>query len=144
MGSFIQGSFRGACDASPDDLKAAQQELKGLKARGHGATPRATELRKKIAHLKLIVGKAYDAGGQWSRTSLSTFSKMAGEHRRDKANEAAGRKFRVWGLLKSGAKASKPTTHANGNPWFTKEEADHFKTSLESMNPGRKWVVEEG
>lgn len=84
---------------------------------------------------------ALDAGGQWSRTSLSTFSQMANQHRRDQSNAARGADYVVYGLLKSGARASKPTSKPNGNPRMTEQEANEYKSYLEQLNPGKKWVV---
>jgi hypothetical protein len=75
--------------------------------------------------------------GTFSRTSPNVFGKLAGEARREKGNEAAGRNTLVYKLKKDGSRSNSPFASEQ----FTPEDADKKIKYWEGLNPGSKFVA---
>lgn len=49
--------------------------------------------------------------------------------------------YNVFAVTKSGMPSKTASRDYNGQTEFTRENADEVKTRLESLNPGRNWIV---
>lgn len=81
-----------------------------------------------------------DAGGTFSRTSPSTFGSLANAARSQAGNEAAGRKYQVYRMTKSGGRVSQPSKYGN-TTMFTRAEAEEKVKYWEGLNPGSKYTI---